>query len=307
MEGFAKFLGDHKKGCLTTALVVILIVVALIVIPTNFIRKADAGNVGLMVDYGTLTGGKPTIHIVPTNQFVWVNTFGGQAFYEYPVAQQTLVMTAHQNEGEVQGDDSVSCQDANGITIRMDVTVQWQVDASNAATLYLKKPNTQLRGDFNNDIESTVVRPIVRGAIGTACSAYQWDEMGSKKADIVAAAKAIIVPALNVDGIIVEDNGIQPGEVYYSSQQQQIIDAKTKAQQEAQQSVYLKQQAQNVADAKRIAAQGDADSIRIVNNQLSHVSAAYLQWLVDNKWDGKLPTTLVNGNSQSVLSILGAK
>src|SRR5260221_5923467 len=165
-----EFLNNHGKGCLISSIVAAVVVLTLIFVPANFIRHADSGSVGLLIDYGTLTGGQPSVRIVPTNQYVWVNSFGGQAFVEYSTQQQSLVMTANQTEGEVNGDDSIRCQDTNGITVRLDVTVQWQVNAQNAQALYLKVRDMALAGNFNNDVTSRIVPPIVRGAIATACS-----------------------------------------------------------------------------------------------------------------------------------------
>ncbi len=287
----------HKIGCITVPLVVIALIIGLIVY-VNTVHHTDPGNVGIVINYGTLSHGKPSVSVVPTNQYVNINPFAGQTFTEYPTAQQSLVMVKSSSEGEISGDDSVVCQDKNGISVNLDVTVLWQVDPTQAETLYLLRPNDPLTGSFNSDIESTVVRPVVRNAITEACSGFQWDSMGAHKPDLIASAEQIIVPNLAHDGILISPSNIFVGEVHYSASQQQTIDTLTQAQVAAEQAQYLQQKATYEANATIAQAKGEAQSISIINDQLSR-SPQYIQYLIVKEWDGKLPAYLsTNGSGQ---------
>ncbi len=287
----------YKLGCIAAPIIILLLIVGLIGY-VNTVHHTDPGNVGIVINYGTLSHGKPSVTVVPTNQYVSINPFAGQTFTEYPTAQQSLVMVKNSSEGEVSGDDSVICQDKNGISVNLDVTVLWQVDPTQAETLYLLRPNDPLTGSFNSDIESTVVRPVVRNAITEACSAFQWDAIGASKQPLIDAASQIIVPNLEHDGILVSRSNIFVGEVHYSASQQQTIDTLTQAQVAAEQAQYLQQKATYEADAKIAAAKGEAQSIQIINEQLAK-SPNYIQYLIVKEWDGKLPAYLsTNGSGQ---------
>lgn len=282
---FGAWLKQHKRGCITVPMVLVAFIIALILY-NSFVHHTDTGNVGIVIDYGTLSGGKPAVRIVPSNQYTAINPFAGQVFVEYPVAQQSLVMVASGSEGEVSGDDSVVCQDKSGIAVKVDMTVLWQVNPGKAATLYLLRPGDPLTGAFNADIKSTVVRPVARNALTEACAGYSWDTLGANKQNIIRDAMAIMTPLLSADGILVQQTFV--GEVHYSSQQQSIIDQLTQAQVQAQQAQYLNQKAQYEAQAAITAAQGQAKAIEIINQALAN-NPNYLTYLEITKWDGRLP------------------
>ena len=53
-------------------------------------------------------------------------------------------------------------------------------------------------------------------------------------------------------------------------------------------------EATGTADAQIERARGEAESIRIINEELSK-SPQYLQWQMLNKWDGRLPIAMGSG------------
>jgi regulator of protease activity HflC (stomatin/prohibitin superfamily) len=260
------------------------------------VHRTSPGYVGIVIDYGTLSGGKPTVHVVPSDQYVTINPFAGQVFVQYPVAQQSLVMAANSNEGEISGDDSVACQDKSGINVKIDMTVLWQVNPAQAATLYLLRPGDPLTGAFNSDVESTVVRPIARNALTEACASYSWDTLGANKQAIITDTMHIMAPLLTKDGILVEQTFL--GEVHYSTQQQTIIDQLTQAQVAAQQAQYDNQKAQYEAQAAITQAQGQAKAIQIINGALAN-NPSYLNYLEIQKWNGQVPQYYSGSGSSS--------
>lgn len=292
-----------KIGCsIALVLVVLALLIGGIYTLVN-LKHTDAGYVGIVVNYGNTTSGKPQVVVVPTSTYWWINSAAGQTFTEYPVQQQTLAMLYAGNEGEVPGNDSVLCQDASGVSISIDVTAFFQVDARHASTLYFLRPNMPLTGSFNNDIESTLVRPLIKNAITLACASYQWDAIGSQKEALIAKAEQLIIPELAQDGILMAPNNLFIGEIHYSAQQEQAINAKAVAQQQAQQAQYLQQEAQYKAAAEITAAQGEAKSIGIVNAALAN-SPNYLRYLMIKEWDGKLPTTVVGGSNPIITGFM---
>lgn len=284
------------KGCLTIgAVVVVGTGLVWILLNLFFLKRVDAGNVGVLVDYNLVnTSGHPHTSIVLPGNYEWINPFGGQVLFEYPVSQQSLVMAKNAQEGEVQGDDSVTCQDKNGVTIKIDITALWQVDTSKAGTLFFLRPNQPLTGSFNNDVESTVVRPIIRNAVGSACVTDLWDSIGADRASIANQAMSIATPFLANEGIQVTQ--ILVGEPHYSDSQEAAINAKATAQQQAEQAQYLQLKAQYESAAAIAKAQGDAKAIQIIDNALAN-NPNYMQYLAIQKWDGHLPTYW-GGNGQ---------
>lgn len=293
--------GKVKAGCIIVAIIVIIGVVWGFV--GFFYQRVDAGNTGILLQYGI--GGKPQLATIPTGSYVWVNHFAGQTLITYPTAMQQLVLSANANEGELQGDSTIACLMAGGGTLKMGLTVNWQVDSSHPDILYLKKPNVPLVSGLNDDINTTLVLGAVRADLLDLCTHYSWQDIlgdgtGPSKADNLKNDLFRTVQSdLKQDGIIVN-------QVFLGDRKpDDTINAVLNARNDAQKSAYLKQKAQYEADAAVTTATGEAQAIKIINDQLQN-SPAYNQYATIQKWDGKLPNTLVtDGKANPVLGATG--
>jgi regulator of protease activity HflC (stomatin/prohibitin superfamily) len=290
-----------KVGCTAISLVVVIAIVWSIV--AFFYQRVDAGNTGILLQYGI--GGKPQLTTIPTGSYVWVNHLAGQTLITYPTSQQQLVLSSRGEEGELSGDSTIPCLMSGGGTLNIGLTINWQVDTAHPEILYLKKPNVPLTSSLNNDINTTIVLGTVKSDMLDLCTRYTWqnvlgDGTGPSKADQL---KSDLFSALQKDlkpnGIIVNQGFL--GERKPDSHIQDVLNASN----DAQKSAYLKQQAQYQADAAIAKANGDAQAIQIINDQLKN-SPSYIQYQTIQKWDGKLPNTLVtDGKANPVLSATG--
>jgi regulator of protease activity HflC (stomatin/prohibitin superfamily) len=227
---------------------------------------------------------------------------------EYPIAQQTLTMVRASGEGQVAGDDSVACQDKNGIPINVDSSTLWRVDPDHAAQLYLLKPGVPLIGSPESDISSVVVRREVRNAVTNACSSYSYDEIyGARRIEFGLSVTRLLGPELTASYILMDKFLL--GEIYLSTDQQEAINRKAVAQQAAIEASFLAEKAKNEADAAVAKAEGDkkvailqaeaqAEAIKIIQEQLN-ASPQYIEYLYAQNWNGQLPTTLVLPNGQT--------
>lgn len=290
-----------KVGCGVVLAVVIIGLVWWFV--ASFYQRVDAGNTGILLQYGI--GGKPQLTTVPTGSYVWVNHFAGQTLITYPTAMQQLVLASNANEGELQGDSTVPCLMAGGGTLKIGLTVNWQVDMAHPDILYLKKPNVPLVSDLNNDINTTLVLGAVRSDLLDLCTRYSWQDIlgdgtGPSKADNL---KNDLFKALQSD---LKQDGIIINQVFLGERKpDDTINAVLNARNDAQKSAYLKQKAQYEADAAVAKANGDAQAIAIVQAQLKN-SPDYIQHETIQKWDGKMPQYLsTDGKGNPVLSVTG--
>jgi regulator of protease activity HflC (stomatin/prohibitin superfamily) len=278
------------------------------------IHRVDPGFVGVVVDYGKGSqAGKPSIKEAPTGTFLFLNPVT-QRVAQYPIAQQTLSMLRSTHEGKVTGDDSVQCQDRNGIQINQDVSILWRVDPTQVGELYLQRPGVDLVGKDGGDIEDLIVRREARNAVNFACSNFTYDELyGGSKPAFSQKATDILATNLKDSHIIVDK--VSLGETYLGDAQRTALENKAKAQQDAQTASFLKQKAENEAAAGVAKADGDkqiaikaaeaqAASIKLINDQLAS-SPNYIQWLYANNWDGHMPTTVVNGGGTPLVTIPG--
>lgn len=289
---------------------VIVVVVAIIgaLFALTYFKRVDPGYAGVLIDYGQGTSdGKPKITSLETGRFVGVGWT--QRLVQYPISQQTLTMVASSAEGQVKGDDSVKCQDKNGVPLRIDSSSLWRVNTGKVGEIYLLRPDMPVSGHEGADLSSTVVRREVRSAITTACSFFRYDEVFSnKKVEFGAKIGDILGPALEKTYIILD--GFLLGEIHLEKEQEAAISAKVVAEQQSMQAQYLKQkaeyealakvaEAEGAAKVKVLQAEAEAKSIQVVNEQLGK-SQFYVQYMYAKQWNGALPTTLVLSDGRTV-------
>lgn len=293
---------EHPKGCISAIIGAIAVVLIIITISSSY-KRIDPGNAGILVNYAAASSaGKPVVTPLSTGQYVFIAPFSGSQLVEYPIAQQQLVLSSRENEGELQGDSTIACQMSGGGVLKVGLTVNWAVNAEHPEILYLKKPGVPLTSSLNQDINTTLVYGFVRSDLLDLCTQYTWQDIlgdGTRPTQ-VDAMRAKLLTNLRSD---LAQDGIAVSQVSFNERNpDSTIQAVLNARNDAQKSAYLKQQAQYQADAEIAKANGDAQSIAIINAQLAK-SPNYINYLIAQKWDGKLPSYLAtNGQSNPVVA-----
>lgn len=303
-------------GFLIAMVVTIAVVLVLVGVVAVSCNRVDPGYSGVIIDYGTGTvSGEPKLEPVQTGRYFMVYPWEFKRLVKYPISEQTLTMVRRVSEGKVQGDDSVECQDKNGIQVNIDSSTLWQVQPENAVKLYLKRPGLPLDDPSSeNDIASLVVRREVRNAIANACSKFTYDQMyGTERVNFGLKVTEFLGPALQETYVTL--NKFLLGEIYLLAAQKEAIGKVANAQQQAREAQYLAEKAENEARAnvataegakkvRILQAQAEAEAIRIVNEQLGQ-SPRYIEYVYASHWNGAYPSTVVLGNGQSIPILAG--
>lgn len=259
-------------------------------------RTIEPGYVGIVFDKASR---KVTNTLDPG--WVFINPFT-QSITKYPVGVQTLVMVLENQEGRVQGDDSVKVGSREGQTMNADVSVQYSVSRDNAAQLYQTWAGAPIER-----IEDNLVRQVTRSALNDVASQYGWEEIyGEKRIEYTQrvseqlrqrfAEKFVKFESLNLRGWHLPENLQKALEQKIAAQQAaeqqkfQLEQATIKAQQD-------KVAAEGEANALRARAEGEADATKIraqaqaeANQQLARsLTPALIQYEQLQRWDGKLP------------------
>lgn len=314
---------NMSRGTIVTIVIVVIIAAIAACVGFTFVERVDPGNAAVLVDYlGGTTSGQAAITPMQTGRFVWV--WPTQRLAEYPIAQQTLTMVRSEKEGQVVGDDSVGCQDINGIPLNVDSSALWRVDSTHVGELYLLRPDMPLIGKEGGDISSTVVRREVRNAITLACSKYRYDQIfGVKRVEFGGTVTEILAPSLTETYVVLDKFLL--GEIHLRQDQADAINRKALAEQAALEAAFLQEKAENEANALiaksegekqaailraeaeaqsiRVKAEAQAEAIRIINTQLGD-SQYYITYVVATNWNGVLPTTLVTAGGEEIPLLL---
>lgn len=283
----------------------IVVMLATGVFLATHIMRVEPGEVGIQVNYGSSSvRNRPSIKPLSTGyhvQGIW------ERIVQFPVAQQTMAMVRNTEDGEMRGDDSVACQDRNGVQVNVDSSTLWRINTEEAGELFLLRPGRTEIEQIGNDI----VRRDARNAIGIACSRYFYSEIfGEKRTEFTSDARNLLAETIIRSHLVLDDLII--GEIYLQPAQQEAITKVANAQQQAKEAQYLQEKAEYEAEAAIAKANGDkqvsitsaeaeAESIRIVQEQLQE-SPNYLNYLMITKWNGQLP--YVDGEGGNMLFTL---
>lgn len=199
--------------------------------------------------------------------------------------------------------------------ISMNVQVQKEEAEASAASKDLQDVRTKVAVNYNldpakvdklyqetqKDYKERLVVPAIQEVVKSATAQYTAEELITKRGDVKAVMTARLSEKLTPYGISIRDVNIV--DFSFSQSFNAAIEAKVTAEQtalaEKNRLETIKYQAQqNIERAK-----GEAESIRIQSQALTE-QPQFLEKMAIEKWDGKLPQTMIPG---SAMPFIGAK
>jgi regulator of protease activity HflC (stomatin/prohibitin superfamily) len=177
--------------------------------------------------------------------------------------------------------------------VHTDIVVQYRLNAEHVPRIYK---------EFGLNVDDKVLGPAINEAFKTVTAHYTSEELITKRGvvsdEIQASLKGKVSPFnIDVSGISLVNFGFSPE--YQKAIEQKVIATQQTAKAE-QDLARIKVEA-----ASRIAqAEGEAKAIAIQASAIqSNGGQNYvqLQWI--EKWDGKLPSTVLNGSNGMMLNM----
>lgn len=259
--------------------IVFLVMSSAIVVP--------AGNVGVQVFFGNVQDDalESGFHVV--NPLMEINNMD--------VRTQAYTMSAVHEEGQKQRDDAIEVLTSDGLTLKLEVTVQYRLLPSAAPVVYKS---------VGEDYNEKVVRPEIRSALRDKAVNYVSTDLYSiKREDFVARVKTLLEDAFKKRGLMLE--GVLLRDVTLPQSVQLSINAKISAQQDAQKMEFVLQKESQEADRKRIEAQGIQDYQKIVALSLSQ---QILEWkgieATEKLAESQNAKIIIIGNSKNGLPLV---
>ena len=240
------FKHDLKSGLKPTTIVLGLAGVALMFSAAGTIVIVPAGFRGAVfncmngVEKRTLTEG--THLLVPILE--------SPVLYE--VRTQTYTMSHTFDEGEKQGDDSVTALSADGQKVHIDVSVRYHLNADEI---------DKLHDQIGPNYLSKIIRPEAQTVIRNIVSRYTVTQLYSNaRQEIQEQMKQQMLIGLGKYNIILDDLLLR--NIGFSDAFASAIEQKQVALQEAERMKYVLQKEELEKQRKIIAATGDAEAIR---------------------------------------------
>lgn len=197
----------------------------------------------------------------------------------YDVRQQPYTMSAATSESNPQrgsADDALDALTADGLPVKLDVTLQFQLDPEKVS---------ELHQEIGRDYVQKIVRPQARADIRMVVAQYTVVEVYGRGRtqlidDITSRLKTNFARYhLLLNEVLLRD-------VQFSPEFQNTIERKQIAQQEVERMKFVLEQADKERQRKIIDAEGEAESIRLKAAALAKnpqlVEYEYVQSLPDN-------------------------
>lgn len=209
--------------------------------------------------------------------------------FEFPKFMQTVVWTSDRREGSRE-DESFTIQTNDGLDVRLNVGLSYQLDESKIPALFEKFRKEP------RDIEAGYLRTKVRNYFLEEAANYSVEDFVENKDSFLKAVEKKAKEDLIHDGFIVDTlsiigSPVLPETVINS------IESKIRATQQAQQKERELQsakadaakrvaEARGKADSKLIEAEAEAKANKLLANS---VSGSLIEWERIKKWNGVLP------------------
>ena len=275
-----------NTGLIIKAVVVVLASIILGTVNPITVERIDVGNVGLKVNNtGDERGVSKTAYVTG---WVFYNNWLSR-IKEFPVTQQHIDY------------EETSIITRGGFQAIIKPSFNWSVNPGNAADMY-----QNLKQDVDQ-IKDTWLKNAIIGAVNDIANLYTVDSIFNHRAefeaDIVKECNKRVSKWFNVSQL--RTNIVPPKEIT------QAINAKTAAVQEAQAAIQQKIVAEAQAQTQIAKAKGDSAQAVIsasgraeaVKKEQQYLTPMYIEYIRAQRWDGKYPTTILGGNTSTLLNL----
>ena len=275
-----------KGGMVLKAVLVVVVSFFIGLFNPLSVERIDVGHVGLKINNtGDERGISKTTYVTG---WVFYNSWLSR-IKEYPVTQQHVDY------------EETAIITKGGFQAVIKPSFNWSVNPANAADMY-----QNLRQDVDQ-IKETWLKNAIIGAVNDVANLYSVDSIFNHRAefegDIVKECNLRVSKWFNVSQL--RTNIVPPKEIT------EAINQKTKAVQEAQAAIQQKivaeaQALTQIAKAKGdsaqavIAASGRAEAVR---KEQQYLTPMYIEYIRAQRWDGKYPTTMLGGNTSTLLNL----
>ncbi len=177
----------------------------------------------------------------------------------YDVKAMTYTMSAQEREGEISGDDSLLALTADGLPVRLDISIRFHVSPDEVWRLHKEIGPRYL---------TKIVRPVTRSDIRMVLARFTVTQVYSgARQEIINQIREMLEPKFR-DAYLVLDE-VLLRDVRFSEEFQQAIEQKQVAQQEAKRMVFVLQQAALERERRIVEAKGEAGAIQLRAEALS--------------------------------------
>jgi regulator of protease activity HflC (stomatin/prohibitin superfamily) len=173
--------------------------------------------------------------------------------------------------------------------VRIESVINYRLDAAKIAELY-----TRVGYDYLNK----VVLPSIQEATKAATALYKVEDVIVKRHEVKQRIIETLKAKLENYYIVIEDVHIQ--DISFSPEFNRVVEEKQIEEQKIKTAEYRRQQAEQEKERTILEAQAEGEKQRLLRVNTSR-EVVDLKWI--EKWDGKLPQTMLGGNSVPIVNV----
>lgn len=211
----------------------------------------------------------------------------------YDVKRLEYTMSAMKSDGlKSFDDDSMWSPTREGLQVGLDVTCWFRADPAKLNILHQK---------LGIRYSETTVRPSIRSVLRSVIAGYSIVDVYSEKRTLIQ--KNIfeqLRDSLAKDNIIIEELLLR--DVRFPAEFTKSIEEKQVAQQAAERMKFILEKEQREAERKVIEAEGQAKSIKIINEALAN-NNSYLEYLKVNKLVENIKVMVVPSGTNTLIDL----
>lgn len=187
--------------------------------------------------------------------------------------------------------DKTACYTSDMQTAELDYNLTYNLKNDNIHILY---------STVGTDYEAKKIVPLLNDVLKDVIGKWQAQELVANR----DSARVQVTAALQkkLDARFFENVSFQFNNIDYSDNFEKAIEAKVIAEQKAQESANKTKQIEEEAKQKVIAAEAEAKAMQIQAEALAK-NKSLIEYEMAKKWDGKMPTTVIGGNTNSLLQL----
>lgn len=187
--------------------------------------------------------------------------------------------------------DKTSCYTADMQTAELDYNLTYNLKSDNIHVLY---------STVGTDYEAKKIVPSLNDVLKDVIGKWQAQELVANRDS--ARMQVTIALQKKLDARYFENVTFQFNDIDYSDNFEKAIEAKVIAEQKAQEAANKTKQVEQEAKQKVIAAQAEAEAMKIKAEALAK-NPALIEYEKAQKWDGKMPTTVLGGNTGTLIQL----
>ena len=252
-----------EKKFPTKFIVIGVVVILALLLISQSITIVQAGHTGVVTTLGAVSD----------------NVMSEGLHFKAPFVQQIIQMNNRTQKVETEG--SASSKDLQ--IISYVVAVNYRVANQSSASLYK---------NVGIGYENVIIVPAIQESIKAVTAQFTAEELITARQVVSSQIKDVLSEKINSYGLTVEIFNIINFD--FSEEFNAAVEAKQTAQQNALKAEQDLARIEVEAQQKVTQAEAEAESIELIQNALAK-SPDYTEYVKWNKWDGKLPTVMGNG------------